>query len=953
MADNEYTPQKVRLMTPDTAPELLYLYPVTGINAITVGTTTSGGAYTTYVAPEGKLLAPYMDIMTTTPTTLGGTTPQYKVRNDYLDFITSANAIDESYLKFIVNPSTSSAYIDPAYLPGFVDDIVEVPITSDSSHPSSGNLLISAIAGTAGTTYWFYEKNTSGGWDLGGGESGKLYVGEGTQDGAIYRAANTSSAVKINETPFIIDETVVNGVHLLTQQDNHLSAVANLATVAAPGTIQISSEMLSSSPLKNVWFSLTGGVLNMSESLGNANNAGILFAAGTQQEYNALSSGGRPAISIVPTVDWMQTFVSSSIVGVSSATYDNLGLVQIQSGGNIIVSSGIISVPNATSAVAGVVQIVDTINTATAGNSSKAVTQGGIVAYMASTLSSYQNKLTPGNGIDINASNVISVKKTGDGLAFNGSGQLYLTSATATSMGGVLITGDSSYITGGTATVDGKPVAVNGAAVKDYVDYRFNNYTPTLPVATSATSGTVVIREIASSVATDPAYYVPSTKDVKTAIAGATTGVIDAIYNYMMVAGDGIDFTKNSTSAIPQITVAAAIDINETALYLTTAQTNQAKLAIHLATDSQLGVVKAGTGLSAAADGTLSIPQITTTEEFAVASNSSKMATVSAISSFVTSQIAGLRQMEAGTAIDISSGTSADTISVKYAAPLTLTSGGSLTVPFADAATAGVIRLGSGLTSRAGGSGIVDVAIATSAGYVDTPTGNTSGGVEVPLGGVRVVTGSGIAVQSGNLYLTPATSSNLGGVMKAATNTGIDITAAGVVSAKIDTNVMSFTASNQISVKEATTSSGGIVTVLTDASQMGSATQAYKVPVASAVTSFVSASISAALPTVVSGSGIQINTVESGLAIQYQVAAVVSSPLLFSGGAISINTATANISGTVGPSVPDTLGAVYVVGTGIRSDFTGVNYTANTVPTESAVRTAINAIPYITWEPMN
>ena len=62
----ERLPQKVRLMTPEGASEDLYLYPVTGLNAITVGTTTSGDAYRTYIAPNSKILAQYLDIMTTT-----------------------------------------------------------------------------------------------------------------------------------------------------------------------------------------------------------------------------------------------------------------------------------------------------------------------------------------------------------------------------------------------------------------------------------------------------------------------------------------------------------------------------------------------------------------------------------------------------------------------------------------------------------------------------------------------------------------------------------------------------------------------------------------------------------------------------------------------------------------------------------------------------------------------
>ena len=204
MAD-EYTPQKVRLKTPETASEQLYLYPVTGLNAITAGTSLADSSYATYIAENGKILAQYLDIMTDAPTTPVSPAPALKVDNNRLSFIVNGSTINEAYLKFILDPNTNYPRIDPKYLPGYVDDVVEVPVKTTDAYPASGSLLISALTEPdVSTTYWFYTKNSSGSWDLGGGEAGKLYIGEGANDGAIYRAAagNTSSAIKISESPY-------------------------------------------------------------------------------------------------------------------------------------------------------------------------------------------------------------------------------------------------------------------------------------------------------------------------------------------------------------------------------------------------------------------------------------------------------------------------------------------------------------------------------------------------------------------------------------------------------------------------------------------------------------------------------------------------------------------------------------------------------------------------------
>ena len=162
---------------------------------------------------------------------------------------------------------------------------------------------------------------------------------------------------------------------------------------------------------------------------------------------------------------------------------------------------------------------------------------------------------------------------------------------------------------------------------------------------------------------------------------------------------------------------------------------------------------------------------------------------------------------------------------------------------------------------------------------------------------------------------------------------------------------MSMTDQNKVTVKHATSAADGVVTVLQDASLMESATHAPEVPVASAVAAYVASKVNGARTTVVGGFGVNVTGTTANNAINYQTNALVAWPITSNGSNIAINLATANISGTVGPTASGTLGAVYVIGT-VGSSFTG-DYTANTVPTESAVRTAINALPYITYEEVN
>lgn len=1106
--------KKVKLKDPITVGDsAAILYPVTGLNAIFAG--TSGDAATTYITGTGsgtQIQPQYLAIIS------NGT-----VGNQYLAFMdTTDGKIKDNYLKFI----TGTGKISQDYLPSYVDDVVDVPVVQAPDFADSTVYSLMIQEGTNGSvkTYTFYQWNGSQ-WVQGGGEQSKIYVAvteDGAGDGSIYRckSGSTTQAIKISENPYVISTDKTNGVWL-DLSNNTLTAKAQVATAAQIGTVQIDNSPIS--PTKNAALTINGGTLGLTVVLAGSTQAGAVFAVGTQADYAARSSAYGDA-SIVPTAKWTQDLIDSALTGVPLATYETPGIVQPSQAGHILVSSGVISVPDATVSTAGVVYLVDTINTATTGNAGKAVTQAGIVSYVGSVVSDYQPKLISGNGIAIASNGTISVDKTGDALGFNTSGQLFVSSATATTMGAVLITGDSSVIANSTAYIDGKPLAVNGAAVKDYVDYQFAHYTPTYAKATLNGSGVVQIRPLASATSTDSSYLVPNAWDVANTIAGATAAVLYKIAHGLIVAGGGIELTSNTEVTPNTLQVGVKLDTTSTSpLYLID---GTSRLAISAATSNSLGVMQAGTGLAVTGGGTVYVPMVDEAAGFDVTSNASKAATVSAIVDYVEAAVAqGQRPITAGIGITITSGASSDEVAVNYTGAI-IASGSAITVRDANANSAGVVTLISdlgyatpsvlnqaahayavktylegaiatltahsdpiyvvsasdpnsagslqiknaadgqrgvvtladdksnfgasayssavptasalvdyvattlgnyqttlhsgaaiqlvngstvdvlyatnqmsldannklvissatnsvpGLVSVPASSGLVitdgavtaAIAGATVLGAVKIGTGVTvapdgtisvdtgvndsasyvsgSAATDVPLGGVRVVSSAGILLNVGNIYLDSATTGHLGGIKLAATDTALAMKADGeTLAVQIDTNVMSMTNNNKLTVKHATSSTDGAVQILDDASLMENGTYANKTPVASAVANYVAAQIAGGTVTLAEGYGIDISSSTTGKQTNYTVAASVAAPIIFNGGAIAIQTASATATGELGGAA---LGAVNIYGLGIRSDFTELTATkASTVPTESAVRTAINALPYITYEEVN
>lgn len=210
------------------------------------------------------------------------------------------------------------------------------------------------------------------------------------------------------------------------------------------------------------------------------------------------------------------------------------------------------------------------------------------------------------------------------------------------------------------------------------------------------------------------------------------------------------------------------------------------------------------------------------------------------------------------------------------------------------------------------------------------------------LGGVRVVTSGGIEVNSGNIYLHTADASYVGGVKTAATNTGIAVVG-GVVQANtalpiyIDTN-------NKLNISAATTASAGVVTVKNTAANVSAATGTAEVPNCTGIRDYVSTYVgSNATGKFTAGSGLAWNTGSTTLDAQTEA------PIQITSDKITIQTA---VGPTGSAALPSTaLGAVYVRGTLRDIDTIDADETpaASVVPTESAVRTAMNALPYITY----
>lgn len=723
MADPNYTPTRVLLHDPDGVENPKSLYPVTGINCITVG--TSGTDATTYVIDSGttKINSAYLGIVS-------GTTvaPQYLP----FEYVTGAtNAIGGPvFANSDLNIFDGQGLIKSDLLPSYVDDVVEVPVI-DNISSATGPLVILEGVTSGVTTYTFYEPSTSTGYIPGGGESGKIYVaattGSGTVgDGSIYRCVtgSTTAAVKISENPYAISTEKTNGVRLYNDAGT-LTAQADRASFNNYGTVQVSPDAVNNVKLQFVASSISGGaavsLLSVSAGLVNGSIPGVVYAAATDADYSTLQSAYGDT-SLVPTAKYMHDYVSAFVPAISVATSSSTGVVQI--GDNIgVTASGIISVAVAGATTNGVVKIVDTINPAVEGNSSKAVTHGGIVTYVASTLNNYQGKLTPSNGIDI-TDNTIYAKLYGAAV-FSG-GAISVRDATANDAGvvktvntsagvddtdnaGAVPTASaiSSYVNGKIAGMtivsQGSGILITSSGGSKTIATRIDGaivYSGGVMVARDATdSATGVVQLVTVSGDIDSAAnsgYVPTAKAISGYVADKIQGITP------IVQGSGINITESGGSKIIAIKNVDGGGL----VFDTTGQ-----VYVSSGTADSLGIVKvpAGSGL------TISGGAIT-------------------LDSATSETIGGVKVASTGAGITLSSGS----IKANVTGALDI-SGNAIVIKDASVGSAGAVSVVASSAGIVAASGTVN-AVPNAAGLIDY----VSSGYQT-----KIAAGSGLVLVNG------------------------------------------------------------------------------------------------------------------------------------------------------------------------------------------------------------
>lgn len=897
--------RKIQLHTPSGQTPAYDVFPLTVLSGIYGGELSHAGDVEYKIAPDGQIIEPYLVIMGNTNTSYDDefVPSNYYVKPRYLPMLDVQNieisgstfkkyVVDHGYLDFI----DANGKISAQYLPSYVDDVVNVTVFSGDIFPSSGDICIRIEQNAGGgTTYRFYQK-TGNTWTLGGGDVSKIYIDPNATDNAIYRcvSGDPTTAVKISENPFVIDTTKTNGVYLY-QDGSALKAMADVATRDRFGTVKIGPA--GSENTNGVYLSINDGVISVGAHLASGTNAGTVITAGSTVAVTDLIDQGWAAASIVPTANFMMSYVNTAISTivpvVNHASTAQYGVVRIAEQGNIDVQDGVISVHNASADTKGVVMLVDDMTVT--GVSQKAVTAHGIETYVTGLLAQKQDSLTEGLGILLSGG-TISVRTTGP-VTFSGNA-VTVTGATDTVAGVVAITNNESDITAGKTTITGgSPLTVTPKAVKDYVTLAIADI---VGPASDSTAGVVYIKDIDTSDDGDSINTVPKAYNVKTYVAGAVNDLIADIEG-----------------------------------------------------------------------GTVHGPQITTSTGFAdTDTNGAKVATVTAISGYIDQKLSETQHpIAAGTGIDVTQGTSVDTVSVLYGGAITTSAlpndaGTAIVVPMASASVSGAVVIGDMASSYTGAVASYTVPTVSNlnkylnsdykANYVDASNGQATGNTFVPLGGVRVWNSGGIQVVSGVLSLKAPTATTYGGVMLTDANALIldnDHRLKIVTKSpmKIDQT------SSALAIDYATTTESGAVIIQTANDTMSDAA---KVPTAGAVGGYITTVIGDVTAQGSSGVKGWVNTnyqkklsngvgIDSASLAANTVKVNFETPIVSNGSAIKVQTA----SGGATPELLSTaLGAVWVrtevrAATTISSD----TKAPNTVPTEQAVRTLVDGLHYLDY----
>ena len=712
MPTTTYIPTKVLLHDPDTVTNPKSLYPVTGLNAIVAGVDSSSNAIYIATSDTNKIKYQYLEIVGSNGVITSGYLPMSftdggKIANSSLDIFTTEGG---------------NLVIKSDLLPSFVDDVVSVPVITNISQ-ATGDLVILQTTSGGTTTYNFYKKGANNTYVAGGGEEGKIYISDvngGQGDGSIYRcvSGSTTVAVKISENPYAVASTKTNGVYLDTTNGT-LTAKADKAATDAFGTVKISTEATN-----NVKLTVSDGVIAASAGLANAAAAGMVVAVGTNAEASAMTSAFGDTY-IVPNVAYMSSFVSSFVPTVDKASYEDFGVVKITNNGNIDCTSGVLTVASAAASVNGVVKIVDTINTAAEGNSSKAVTQAGIVGYVTGQLANYQPTLSEGSGIDIDNSTVSVLTS---GAVVISSGYVTARDANSTSAGVVLITGDSSFIANASATLDGHPIAVNPAAVKDYID---SLPTYSIPVAGNTTRGGFRT----SGSATGLTMGTPSIDTVEDVLKVNVGGPVYIDTN------NALNVSSASTTAggiVQLVGTSAGIEDADNAGKAPTAPAVSAYVAGKIA-----GAVNTSAGYAATSDATTpALGGVRVVASGGIEVNSGNIYLHTADSNY----LGGVKAAATNTAIGINGGI----VSVNKALPLYIDTNNNLNISAATTASAGVVTVKNTAANVSAATGTSEVPNCTGVrDYVSTYVGSNATG--------KFTAGSGLAWNTGSTTLDAQT----------------------------------------------------------------------------------------------------------------------------------------------------------------------------------------------------
>ena len=606
--------KKIQLHTPSGQLPAYDVFPLTVLGAIYGGPLANAGDEEYKIAPDGQIIEPYLVIMGETGVTDPDefATADYYVKPRYLPMLDVQNieisgstfqkyVIDHEYLDIL----DENGKIDTQYLPSYVDDVVNVTVFSGDTFPSTGEICIHIETNQQGGTVYKFYKRTGDSWSLGGGETSKIYMDPNSTDYAIYRcvSGDPTTAVKISENPFVIDTTKTNGVYL-SQDGSSIKAMADVATRQRFGTVKVTDN---TNPVNGVYMIVSDGVIAVGANLATGISPGTVITAGSTAAVASLIEAGYSNSNIVPTAQFMTGYVDSAVSSITPvvdhASTEDYGVVRISPTGNISVSDGVISVPAAGSTVRGVTYIVDTID-GTAGNGTKAVTLSGITTYVGTTLSSYQPKLSAGDGIDI-TSNTISVKTLG--AVTISSGAVTVPNATDVAGGVVAITDASTDIAAEKSQITGGvPLAVTPNAVKDYVDGAVAGI---LVPATADTAGVVYIKSIANATSSDADNTVPKAWDVKQYVDSHTTTPI--------VAGVGLSKTIDTSSETFDVVYGGAIT--------TSSISGKTAIVVLPATSNATGAVQIGSGIDVDANGVISVDKgVTDSAGYVTTSNGSQ-----------------------------------------------------------------------------------------------------------------------------------------------------------------------------------------------------------------------------------------------------------------------------------------------------------------------------------------